>query len=382
MKFAVLVLKSALRNKRRTVLTVLSLAVSLFLLVTLQTVLYELSSPTLSPESDLRLWTRHAVSLANVIPLAYKDRIARVPGVKDVMVANWFGGIYIDESNFFAQFAVDADRYFRIYPELQIPVDQRLAFERERTGAVAGVRLAQRFGWKIGDRVTLKGTFYPFDAELKIVGFFTSPNPPDEATLTFHYDYLYELMNRRGDAGTFCILAESREALPHIARSVDQMFRNSSAPTKTETEKAFVQSFSGMLGNVKMLITSISVVVVFTILLVTAASMGMTIRERTSEVAVLKTLGYTSRLVLALLLSEALLIALAGAALGCGGAKLVYSTADLQRATGGFIVQLRVQNSAMLLGISLGAAIGLFSAAIPAVRASRLSIAEALRHIG
>ena len=176
MKFAALVLKTAVRNKRRTLLTVLSLGVSLFLLVTLHTVLYELQATSTTPESDLRLWTRHSVSIANWLPLAYREQIQQVPGVKDVMVANWFGGIYIDEGNFFAQFAVDADKAFQVYPEWNIDPQQRENFIKERTAAVAGVRLFERFGWKIGDRITLKGTIYPVDAELKLGGKLHLPN--------------------------------------------------------------------------------------------------------------------------------------------------------------------------------------------------------------
>jgi len=386
MKFAGLVLKSTLRNRRRTILTVLGLGAALFLLVTLHTVLYELQATTITQESDLRLITRHAVSIANWMPLAYKEQIRQIPGVKDVMTAHWFGGIYIDESNFFPQFAEDADKTFRLYSELRIDPAQRETFERERTAAVAGARLCKRFGWKIGDRITLKGTFFPFDVELKLAGSFTSPNLPDEAMLVFHYDYLNEMMVKtmrtRDVAGFYIIQAESLETVPRIARAVDEKFRNSTAPTKTEAEKAFQLSFSSMLGNVKLFIGAISAVVVFTILLVTAATMAMTIRERTAEVAVLKTLGYTSSLVFALLLAEALAIAVLGGLLGCGGAKLLYSTVDLQQLTGGWIIQLRVQPEALALGMALAAVIGTAASAVPAWRACRMPIAEALRHVG
>jgi putative ABC transport system permease protein len=386
MKFAGLVLKSTLRNKRRTILTVLGLGASLFLLVTLHTVLYELQATTITAESDLRLITRHAVSIANWLPLAYKEQIRQIPGVKDVMTAHWFGGIYIDESNFFPQFAEDADKTFRLYSELRIDPAQRETFERERTAAVAGARLCKRFGWKIGDRITLKGTFFPFDVELKLAGSFTSPNLPDEAMLVFHYDYLNEMMVKtmrtRDVAGFYIIQAESIEAVPRIAQAVDEKFRNSTAPTKTETEKAFQLSFSSMLGNVKLFIGAISAVVVFAILLVTAATMAMTIRERTAEVAILKTLGYTSGLVFTLLLAEALSIAMLGGLLGCGGAKLLYSTVDLQQLTGGWIVQLRVQPEGLALGMVLAAVIGAAASAVPAFRACRMPIAEALRHVG
>lgn len=386
MKFAGLVLKSALRNKRRTTLTVLGLGASLFLLVTLHTVLYELQATTVTPESDLRLITRHAVSIANWIPIAYKEQIRQIPGVKDVMTSHWFGGIYIDERNFFAQFADDADKVFKFYPEFKIDPGQREAFERQRTAAVAGVRLLKRFGWKIGDRITLKGTFFAFDLELLLAGSFTSPNAPDEAVLVFHYDYLNEMMKKNMSvhdvAGFYVIQAESMGAVPRIAEAVDGKFRNSSAPTKTESEKAFQLSFSGMLGNVKLLIGGISAVVVFTVLLVTAATMAMTIRERTAEVAVLKTLGYTSGLIFSLLLAEALTISALGGLLGCGAAKLLYSTADLQTLSGGWIVQLRVQPEAIIFGLLLAAFIGAAAAAVPGWRACRLPIADALRHVG
>jgi putative ABC transport system permease protein len=386
MKFAALVLKSTLRNRRRTILTVLGLGASLFLLVTLHTVLYELQATTITAESDLRLITRHAVSIANWMPLAYKEQIRQIPGVKDVMTSHWFGGIYIDERNFFAQFADDADKLFKFYSEWKIDPAQRETFERERTAAVAGVRLFKRFGWKIGDRITLKGTFFPFDVELKLVGMYTSPNLPDEAVLVFHYDYLNEMMVKtmraRDVAGFYVIQAESLEAVPRIAQTVDEKFHNSTAPTKTETEKAFQLSFSSMLGNVKLFIGAISAVVVFTVLLVTAATMAMTIRERTAEVAILKTLGYTSGLVFTLLLAEALSIAVLGGLLGCGGARLLYSTADLQQLTGGWIIQLRVQPEGLALGMALAAVIGTAASAVPAWRACRMPIAEALRHVG
>ncbi len=382
MRFAWLVVKSALRNKRRTILTVLGLGVSLFLLVSFHAVLYELRFTRTTSETDLRLITRHAVSIANWLPLAYREQIQQIPGVKEVTAGHFFMGIYVDERNFFPQGAVEQDKLFRLYPELKIAPDQLEDFLRERTAAVAGISLFKRFGWKIGERITLKGTLFPFDVELKLVGSFTSPNPYDEAVLFFRYDYLDELMGRRAVAGWYMILADSVDAVPRIAKAVDEKFRNSMAPTRTETEKAFDLSFGKMVGNVKLLIGSISAVVVFTILLVTTATMAMSIRERTAEVAMLRTLGYTRGLILDLLLAEALLVGVLGGLLGCGGAKLLYSYMDLQRASGGFLVKLRVQPEALVLGMGLAAAIGVAAAVLPALRASRLSIAQALRHVG
>ena len=199
---------------------------------------------------------------------------------------------------------VDPEKAFVVFPEFQLPEDQKEAFRKQRNGAIAGVRLMQRFGWKIGDRITLMGTNYPVDLELVIVGGFTSINPPDEAALMFRWDYLDELAGRTGEAGWFTILARSREDMPRIIQAVDDMSRNSSAPTKTESEKEFQLSFSGMLGNIRFLVGSISAVVVFTILLVTAATMGMSIRERTAELGLLKSLGYSRGLIVGLLTAD------------------------------------------------------------------------------
>ena len=382
MKFARLIWKNALRNKRRSLLTAFSLSASLFLLTTLRTVLFELQAVSAAPQSDLRLVTRHAVAFTNPLPIYYLDRIKRIPGVREVIPGTWFGGIYIDQNNFFGQFTVDPEKAFVVFPEFQLPEDQKEAFRKQRNGAIAGVRLMQRFGWKIGDRITLMGTNYPVDLELVIVGGFTSINPPDEAALMFRWDYLDELAGRTGEAGWFTILARSREDMPRIIQAVDDMSRNSSAPTKTESEKEFQLSFSGMLGNIRFLVGSISAVVVFTILLVTAATMGMSIRERTAELGLLKSLGYSRSLIVGLLTGESILISLAGWLAGCVGAWVLYSHIDLQAATGGWFTVLRVQPDSLALGLLLSLLVALVATCMPAYRASRLSVADALRYLG
>ena len=382
MKFARLIWKNALRNKRRSLLTAFSLSASLFLLTTLRTVLFELQAVSAAPQSDLRLVTRHAVAFTNPLPIYYLDRIKRIPGVREVIPGTWFGGIYIDQNNFFGQFTVDPEKAFVVFPEFQLPEDQKEAFRKQRNGAIAGVRLMQRFGWKIGDRITLMGTNYPVDLELVIVGGFTSINPPDEAALMFRWDYLDELAGRTGEAGWFTILARSREDMPRIIQAVDDMSRNSSAPTKTESEKEFQLSFSGMLGNTRFLLGSISAAVVSTILLVTAATMGMSIRERTAELGLLKSLGYSRGLIVGLLTGESILISLAGWLAGCVGAWVLYSHIDLQAATGGWFTVLRVQPDSLALGLLLSLLVALVATGMPAYRASRLSVADALRYLG
>ncbi len=377
-----LIWKNVLRNKRRSLLTAFSLATSLFLLTTLRTVLAELQAVSVAPQSELRLVTRHAVAFTNPLPIAYLERIKKVPGVRTAIPGNWFAGVYINEKNFFAQFTVDPEKAFDVFPEMQMPEEQKQVFRKQRNAAIAGTRLMDRFGWKIGDRITLMGTNFPADLELVIVGRFTSLNPPDEAALMFRWDYLDESIGRAGLAGWFTLVAEKREDMPRIIRSVDDMFRSSSAPTKTESEKEFQLSFSGMMGNVKFLVGSISGVVVFTILLVTAATMGMSIRERTAEFGLLKSLGFTRGLIVGLLVGESLLIAMTGWLLGCVGAWVLYSNLDLQDATGGWFAVLRVQPVSLALGLLLALLVALFATGLPAYRAARLSVADALRYLG
>jgi putative ABC transport system permease protein len=382
MRFAALIWKNALRNKRRSLLTALSLAASLFLLTTLRTVLFELQAASVAPASQLRLVSRHAVAFTNPLPISYLDRIKRLPGVVDVNPGNWFGGIYIDEKNFFAQFTVDAEKVFTMFPEFQLPDEQKEAFRRQRNAALAGAKLVARFGWKLGDHITLKGTNYPADLELVLAGVFHSLNAPDEAALMFRWDYLDEAIGRPGEAQWLTIMARSREDMPRIIESVDEQFRNSAAPTKTESEREFQLSFSGMMGNVKFFVASISAVVVFTILLVTATTMGMNIRERTGELGVLRSIGFSPDLILLLLVGESLVITLAGWLLGCVGARVLFSHLDLQEATGGFFAFLRVQPESVVLGLVLSIVVALAATGIPAYRASRRSVADALRFVG
>ncbi len=381
MKFAGLVWKNALRNKRRSVLTVLSLAASLFLLTTLRTVIFELTTASVAKAQELRLVTRHASSFTNPLPAAYLDQIKRIPGIKEVMAGNLYMGIYKDDDSFFGQFTVDPEKQFVMNPELHMPEDQKEQFRKIRNAAVAGKGLFERFGWKLGQRLTLRGTNYPVDLEFVLVGQFTSDNPPDEAGFMFRDDYLAESTGQH-QAAWFSILANSREDVHKIIPAVDALFRNSSAPTKTETEREFQLSFSGMMGNVKFLVGSISAVVVFTILLVTAATMGMSIRERTAEFGVLKSIGFTRGLIIVLLGAESLLIALSGWLLGCVGARVLFSGLNLQNATGGWLAVLRVQPDSLYIGLAVATFIGVVAAGLPAWRASRLSIAEALRHSG
>jgi putative ABC transport system permease protein len=371
--------KNITRNRRRTVLTILSIALSLFLLSTLMTVLTELGRESPDGDQHLRLVVRRASSLGDPLPESYLDRLKRVPGVRMVHALSWFGGIYVDERNFFANFGCDPETLFLMFNENRVPPEQLAAFKKERTAAVAGRKLAERFKWRLGDKITLQGTIYPVDLEFTLRGIYTGL---DETAFFFHHAYLDEALGRPGKVGTFWLKAASAAEVPVIAERVDAMFKNSDAETKTETERAFQLGFVAMLGNIKTLISSISSVVVFTILLVTANTMAMSIRERAREIAILKTLGFTRRRLLGLLVAESAGIALAGGLLGTLGARLFYSLVDVWKHTQGFFPIFVVEPETIAVGLLLSVLIGVTSAAVPAYRVSQQTIAHALRRTG
>jgi len=385
MKYVSLLLTNLLRNRRRTFLTVTSIAVSLFLVATLLTVLSEFENPLQTPESAMRLISRHRVSLANILPTSYRARIRKIDGVQAVVGSMWFGGVYKDPKNFFAQFAVDTDEFFDVYADIKLPEDQKQAFLRDRTGAIAGENLAQRFGWKVGDRINFQGALFDFDPELTLRGIYSGGS--DEATtLYFHWEYFNEGMKKVFGptvdfTGFYTIRATSAEQVPAIAEKVDEAFRNSSSPTKTESERAFVLGFIAMMGNVRFLITTICSVVIFTIVLVAANTMAMSIRERVREIGVLKALGYRRRQILSLLLGESTLLALGGAALGALGAKFLYAGVPMAAVTGGLFQRFRVTPAILATCLVIGIGVGIVSAGIPAWQASRRRVVDALREV-
>jgi putative ABC transport system permease protein len=382
MKFLRLIWLNALRNRRRSLLTVLSIALSLFLMTTLLTVVTELERAPAAEEAALRLVTRHAVSLANDFPVAYQQQIDQVPGVAATMQMQWFGGVYVDESNFFAQFGCEPRKFARLFPEFKVDAGQLDDFVRDRTGCLAGRRLAERFSWKVGDRITLQGRIFPVDLQLTVRGVYDGE---DTTALYFNQEYLNESLKAAGGTGdtigTIFIMAKSAEDVPRVMDAVDAKFKNSLAPTKTETERAFQLSFVSMLGNIKTLIVTVSSVIVFTILLVVANTMGMAIRERTTEVAVLKTMGFRNRLVLVLLVAESLLLGLLAWLVGAVGARLLYSSLDFTKMNMPFIQQLEVKPQTLAVGFGVAMLIAFLSTIVPARRAARMTIAAALRNV-
>jgi len=376
MKYAKLIFKNILRNKLRTVLTTLSLVVSLFLIVTLATILTEFDHGT-DEASPLRLVSRHAVSLGFVIPMAHLQKIKTVPGVKEVMPFNWFGGIYKDERNFFANFAVDARKLREIRPELKMSDADWQAFINDRQGAIVGAKLVKLYGFTPGQRVTLKSPIYNQSVEFIIRGVYTGS---DEKTLYFHFDYINELLPAwaKDQASTFSILANTAEDVPRVSQAIDSMFANSDAPTKTETEREFALSFQTMMGGVKQFLYGIMAAITFSLLLVMGNTMAMTVRERTKEVGTLKAIGFQRGTIAALFVGEALTVSCIGAAIGIGAAVLIYRSIDLSIVLPYFISFVPTKET-LVAAFVLSILVGLISVIYSAYRVSGLTIAEALR---
>ena len=376
--------KNAFRNKRRSILTVLSMAFSLLLLSFLMCVWRAFYIDQGSKESAQRLIVRHKVSLANFIPGYYREKIRTIPGVVHVVPVNWFQGIYKDQKpeNFFARFGTDPEEFFATYKELSIPSDQEEAWKKDRAGAVADAVLAKKYGWKTGDRIVIQGDIYPIKLELTLRGIFTSSLPNN--SLYFNWKYVEEgVAFAKGKAGTFGILVDTPEDVNRVAMAVDQMFANAPEPTKTETEKAFQLSFISMLGNVKAFILVISLAAVFTILLVSGNTMAMSIRERTREVAVLKTLGFRQQTILGLFVGEAVAIALIGGIVGLFVAlPLLAAMSQAPQMGGLFLLALREWKFTAPVALGVAVVAGFLSSAIPAYGASRTGIVDGLRHIG
>jgi putative ABC transport system permease protein len=375
------VTKNAFRNKRRSLLTVLSIAFSLLLLTLMMTIWRAFYLDEGSAESAERLVVRHRVSLTFNLPGFYREKIRAIPGVVAVTPVSWFGGIYKDQKpeNFFAQFGTDPDEFFNVYRDIQMPADQRTAWQRDRQGVIVDDTLARKYGWKLGDRIVLQGTIYPIDLELYIRGIFSSY--PDDKAVYFNAKYVEEAVDFfKGRAGTFSILAASPGDVSRIASAVDDMFRNSPQPTKTESEKAFGLEFVAMLGNVKAFILMICLAVVFATLLVSANTMAMSIRERTREVAVLKTLGFTRQSVLGLFVSEAVALAIAGGFIGIALAYfLIYGISHSPYMS---FYNMKVTLGMWVIALFISSLVGLASSLIPSYHASQVNIVDGLRHIG
>jgi len=379
MKYLPLVLANLGRHKRRTALTIASVALALFLFASLQTVVTTIAAGA-KFGSVRRLVSTNATGIVFTLPISYAARLQAQPGVESVSWANWFGGRYGDGKRFFAQFAVEPKSYLEMYPEISLPPDQKEAFIRERSSAIVGRRLIDVFGWRLGQNITVQGTIFPGDWTFTIRGIYTPTDKViNDDMMLFHHEYLEERTGRPAQAGWYVLKIDNPDRAAPIAKAIDDQFRNSSAATKTGTEQAFNASFATMWGNVSLLMGTIGMAVVFAILLVTANAMMMSARERTREVAVLKTIGFLDSTLFGLVMLEAGVIALTGAVLGLGGAKLLYRATNFNGA--GFLPGFDVTPNTLALGAVVALLLMVASGLVPALRAARLPVVQALRQV-
>ncbi len=380
-----LTLRNLLRHPLRAALTVLGMALAILAFALLRTMV-EAWYAGVDASSPVRLVTRNAVSLMAILPVSHEAKIKAVPGVTGVGHAYWFEGVYVDKKHFFPQFAISLPGYFELMPELLVPEDQKLAMLRDRQGALAGRKLAARFGWKVGDRIILQGTYFPGEYQLVIRGIYRGRDPStDETMLLFHWDYLNEQMKKlspeRADkAGWFLVQIASPELAGDVSARIDSLFKNSLAETLTETEKAFNLGFVAMTEAILLAIRAVSWVVIGVILLVLANTMAMSARERLGEYAVLKAIGFRPRFLTGIIMGESLALALLGGLLGLALTPLLILAlpASVMQYFGVF----NVTSATLAIGLGVSLAVGLLAAVIPAWRAATVGIAAALRRVG
>jgi putative ABC transport system permease protein len=378
-KYRHLILANLFRKKVRTGLTAGSFAVALFLFGILAVVRGAFQQGIDVAGVD-RLVVINRVSIIQPLPLAYRDRLARIPGVTQVTFANWFGGVYQDERSFFPQFAIDHETYRQMFPEFVVPDDQWQAFLADREGAIVGEALAERFKWKLGDRIPIRGTIFPGTWEFNIRGVYRGQRVQDDTTaFWFRWDYLDERTPfQKGRVGWYLVRIANPDDAPRLVKAIDEQFANSPSETRTETEKAFAASWVKQMGNVQLLMLSIGSVVFFTLLLVTGNTMAIAVRERTRELAVLKAVGFSDRFVLALVIAEAVVVAAVGGGVGLALVKLFTLRGD---PTGGLLPFFYLPPDATVVGMALALAVGLMAGILPALSAGKLRVVDALRRV-
>jgi putative ABC transport system permease protein len=394
MKFLPYILKHLRKNWIRTLSTILAMALCIFLIAALQTLLTAFYG-NLDNASTERLVTRNRVSLVFSLPLAYESRIASIPGVRRVAKSNWFGGVMgtssgqPDMKNFFPNFAVEAEPYLAMFPEFGLTDAERQSFLGELRGCIIGEGLAKKFGWKVGSTIQLESTIPPYRIgkpfEFVVSAVYRTdpvkyPNHSDQL-MVFHWKYLHEATGQRAGVGTYYSQIANPSQAAAVGKAIDTAFENSDAETKTETEGQFVAGFIKLIGDLALILNSIGLAVAFTILAVSANTMSMSIRERRKEIAVLKTLGFSSALVLGLVLGEALVIGLVGGAIGIGLASVLLAQAGNIPGLNGFGATLQVSTALMIGMLAVSGLIGLLSGLHPAVSAYRSNITAMLRQV-
>jgi putative ABC transport system permease protein len=383
MKFIALVFKNARRSKRRTALTVISVALAVFLFATLRAILDGFNAGA-EASSSTRIVTIRSTSLMFTMPISHTQTIQGIQGVRDVTWASWFGGIYKDPSNFFAQFAIDPESYLRMYPEIELPDDQRRAFLEDRTGCIIGEGLAARYGFSIGSKIVLQvgiPLYGERDFDFTVRGIYKSSGASvDNQSMMFHWKYSDERSIQAGQIGWFVIQIDHPDKINAVSSAIDQKFANTLYETKTSTEKEFASSFISMYGNLNLLLGSVALAVVITTLFVAGNTMAMAVRERTTEIAVMRTLGFSARAIFSFVAGEALLMSVLGGLVGAGLAFGIVQ-GDRLGISGGFIPEFGVTPASAAVGVGLSAVIGILAGLIPAAMAARLKIVDALRRV-
>jgi putative ABC transport system permease protein len=382
MKFRRLIFANLFRKKIRLILTIGSFAIALVLFTFLAVVKSAFNRGIDLAGAD-RLIVVDRVGLMNLMPISYADKIAAIPGVKAVTHDHWFGGVYQDEKNFFPQFVIDVENHRQVYPEFKVPDDQWNNFVKDRQGAIAGARLAERFHWKVGDRIPLKTTIYGGATwEFNLDGIYHTDKPDgDQGQFWLQWKYFDENVPSviKSTAGWYILKLNSPDDAVRVAKAIDEKFANSSHETKTETESAFAAGFAKQFGNIEFLILTIGSVVFFTLLLVTGNTMAISVRERINELGVLKAIGFTDRSVLFLVLSESLVIAFIGGVLG-----LILAWAaipGISAALTGLLPPLLLSKTMLALGLVFALFVGAASGLLPGIGAMRMRVVNALRRV-
>ena len=374
------VTRNLLRNPRRTLLTTGSVAVSICLLASFFATYRYMQAPPAPGGFDLLLMVGSRTSLMGSLPLQYAQRISRLPGVAAVTPINMVDALYGGQDTLLFALACDPDAMFQVRNDWRMPEDQRRAFREEKAAFVCSRSTAAKYGWKLGDRIQLRSSGYHLTLDLVLRGIYASKD--DESMMALHWDYLNDVQGRPNRPGAFWVQAQAAEDVPRLMQAIDGEFRNSDAETRTQPMKQFILDFLSMLGNIKLILLGISGAVVFAVLLIVANSMGMSIRERTAELAVLRALGFRTGQVLGMLTAESLAIAVSGAAAGCAVAALLFFLASGYRVGGAMPIYVQVDAPTVAAGFVTAVAVGLVSTLLPAYRASRIEIAQALRSVG
>ena len=372
------VIRNALRNKRRLLLSVLSAAVSLFLLVSLMVVLRELTQPPTDADAALRVAVRNKVSLMSMLPQRQRTIIERVPGVEVITPFVWFGGKQeVDGPIRFGTFAIEAAKLRKLLPEIRCDDAQFESWVKDRASCIVGRDTAQQYGYKVGDRFTLVSGIFPAKLELRVAGIYSGT--VDDRNMFFHHKYLDEAMHDWGQTGMWWMKVTSTEVMPQVIDTINKAFANSANEVRAESERAFQAAFVSMWGGIKFLIGSISGFVLLTLVMVTASTMSMAVRERFRELAILKALGFRRRDLFALILAESFGLAALGALIGAGGARLFYSTMDVPKATHGIFVALEVTPQMLGTAAFVASLLGIISCLAPAIAVAKMSVTEGLR---